>query len=119
MRIYIAGPMSLYKATDWGWSNFQNAYNRLKGDGHTPVSPHKIDGAVWDFYGEGELDTAMDRKTILAIDIEVLRTCDAIYMLRDWDKSTGAILELAYAQTTGMKVMFEDGAVEGRVGLVK
>lgn len=48
---------------------------------------------------------------ILLYDLQWLRTCDAICLLHDWGKSSGARAELAFAQATGIRVyeMSQDG----------
>lgn len=44
----------------------------------------------------------------MAIDYELLRLCDKIYMLEHWRESKGAINELNYAkQALRIPVMFE------------
>lgn len=40
-------------------------------------------------------------------DIALLLDCDCIYMLRGWELSKGAKLELDVASSCGIKVLFE------------
>ena len=40
-------------------------------------------------------------------DIALLLACDYIYMLKDWELSKGAKLELDVASSCGIKVLFE------------
>jgi len=41
-------------------------------------------------------------------DLEILKRCDAIYMLKDWEQSVGATKELEIAKKCGLKVYFEE-----------
>ena len=41
-------------------------------------------------------------------DLEILRRCDAIYMLRGFRQSTGAMLEYRLAQELKLEVYYED-----------
>ena len=47
-----------------------------------------------------------DREGLRA-DIALLLACDYIYMLKDWELSKGAKLELDVASSCGIKVLFE------------
>lgn len=89
MKVYISGQITgnpFYK------SDFQEAEEELKAAGHDPVNPTAV-------YDEGYCSTY---KEYIDNDLELLATCDAIYMLRGWRKSKGARLEHQYAQTTGI-----------------
>ena len=46
-------------------------------------------------------------KIFLDGDLEILRRCDAIYMLNGWEKSTGAKNELKEAGKNGLEIIFE------------
>ena len=41
------------------------------------------------------------------ITLAALRTCDAIYMLRNWEKSKGATIEKLYAEGSGMRIFYQ------------
>ncbi len=41
------------------------------------------------------------------ITLAALRTCDAIYMLRNWEKSKGATIEKLYAEGSGMRIYYQ------------
>ncbi len=45
--------------------------------------------------------------TWLEGDMEILRRCDAIYMLNNWKDSKGAILELQEASRLGLMILYE------------
>lgn len=40
-------------------------------------------------------------------DLEILKRCDAIYMLNNWQDSVGAKLELTKAQEVGLEIYYE------------
>ena len=44
-------------------------------------------------------------------ELRAVATCDAIYLLRGWEKSVGARRELALALQLGLEVMFQRYAV--------
>lgn len=46
--------------------------------------------------------------TCMDIDLALLRHCDAIYMLRGWDASDGAQIELAFAKMYHLKILMEE-----------
>ena len=74
--------------------------------GWAVFTPHK-NTAGYERY-EGEDGVNVD--TWYALDLEILRRCDAIFMGPRWDRSGGAISELAEAQRTGKQIFYyEDG----------
>jgi hypothetical protein len=99
----------------WNFAAFDAAATALRERGDIPVSPTNVDRAIWGFNGENELKPGMDYKAILPFDLLAILTCDAIFMLRGWEKSKGALAELALAQTLELEVEFEKGAAHGRV----
>ena len=42
-------------------------------------------------------------------DLVILKRCDAIYMLSNWDSSAGAQAELRQARRDGLEIYFEEG----------
>lgn len=84
MRIYISGGISGvedYKA------NFEKAQKRLKEQGHEVINPAAFD----------ELLPKLTYEEFMKFDIFLLNMCDAIYMLKGWQKSCGANREYGYA----------------------
>ncbi len=47
----------------------------------------------------------------LCKDIELLHSCDAIYMMDNWTTSTGASIEFDFANRTGKDVLFESNII--------
>lgn len=84
MKVFISGPMSGYD--DFNRPAFMEAEKMLKEAGFDVFNPAWLD--VGNEWNKGEL---------LAIDICALSHCDAIFLLKDWDRSTGAQLESAYS----------------------
>lgn len=94
MKVYISGKITgLHPRVYRG--KFKAAVKRLRAAGHTVVDPSRID--VY------ELTYAQ----YMAIDGLLLRFCDAIYMLDNWEDSNGAQLEKELAEKLGLKVMYE------------
>ena len=48
-----------------------------------------------------------DYEDYMKADLLLLGMCDAIYMLKGWEKSCGANREYGYALAKGMEIMFE------------
>ena len=120
MRVYIAGPMTLHRDTDWNFRAFDAAAKRLRERGHTPVCPSEVDRAVWGFEGsrDREMREGMTRARILGLDLQLAATCGAIYMLKDWELASGAIAELALMRALDRQVLYEPGAMRGEVGVL-
>lgn len=116
MRVYIAGPMEGHD--HYNFPAFDAAKEHVNSLGHIGVCPSSIDRAVWGFDGTFVHTNlpGMTRKTVLGIDFQIIPTCDAIYLLKGWERSGGAIAEYAYAKTLGLKIFFEEGALIADVG---
>ena len=54
------------------------------------------------------MDGADDAEVFLDGDKEILRRCDAIYMLKGWQESEGAFFEHRMAIQMGKEVYYED-----------
>ena len=120
-RIYVAGSMTAHKDTDWGWGHFEREATKLRAQGHIVVSPAEVDLAVWGFNGQihKEMLPGMTYKKCLCMDVGfLLPSCDAIYLLKGWSQSRGALAELAVAIAYGLEIMYEPGAERGTVGFI-
>jgi len=109
MIIYVAGP---YRAPERPWwrrilwpdelvisLNIERAKDVSKllwREGYTVICPHMntahFDGVVTD-------------ERFLKSGIEILKRCDAIYMMPGWQKSKGAVEEYWAAISWGLKVI--------------
>lgn len=90
MKIYIAGAIT--DNPDYE-QEFKRAEEVLTARGYTVINPVKNLGFTY--------------KEYIDMGLNELMRCDAIYLLRGWDKSNGANLEYMYATTVGMRVFFE------------
>lgn len=91
MRIYIAGKIT--NNPDY-INQFAKAEQNLIKRGFEVINPVKNEGAEYKWY----IDEGLKQ----------LMTCDAIYMLKNWQQSKGASLERRYARTVGLKIIEEE-----------
>ena len=95
LKIYISGAIS---NIDYAvaFAAFDAAETRLAEMGHVPVNPMKkvgpTEGKTWEEY--------------MKEDIPIMLECDGIFMLRGFENSRGAMLELYVAATVGMQVIY-------------
>lgn len=99
MRIYISGKISglPYKEAE---QKFEDAEALLSEIGFEVVNPLK-----------NGLATHEEWIKHLCKDIEMLHSCDAIYMMDNWTTSTGASIEYDIAIRTGKDIWFESNVV--------
>ena len=97
MTVYISGPIS---GTSDYVERFKAAEEELiSADAETHViNPVEIAGIM-------PAETPWGR--YLQIELHLLNECDAIYMLRGWEKSRGAQIEKLYAEGCGKSVLFQ------------
>ena len=102
--IYVAGKYT--GKSDWEtYLNIHKAKvaaKRLWDEGWAVICPH----ANTAFFS-GEEDHEVDRLKWIEGDLEMLWRCDAIYMLRDFRKSRGAMEEYRQAQLRGLEILLE------------
>ena len=95
--IFISGPISNvpnYRA------NFKRAQKYLKSLGYKNIiNPAKIAKLIPD---------SVSYDDALRIDLNFLSVCNKIYMLNNWERSTGASTEIKYAEKHGIEIIFED-----------
>lgn len=109
MKVYIAGPISGRPRDNR--EAFDGAEAYLEYRGHTPLSPFTIEA-----YSHSGVCPPGPRENSghtapchLRTDIVGMLMCDAIYMLKGWESSAGARLELAVAAQCGLQVYVQDG----------
>jgi hypothetical protein len=111
MKIYIAGPMrGRFCHNFLAFHYWEQVW---RGGGWDVVNPARFD------ISEGRVQMDMDfvngrfqpGQTIgqfMERDLPEVRECDAIFLMRDWDKSEGAKLERAEAERCGKLVIVVD-----------
>lgn len=102
-KVYIAGKIT---GTKDYMERFSRAENWLNENGYRNmvINPAKISDGL-----PNETTTYSD---YIRIGLSMLDTCDSIFMLRGWEDSPGALLELQYAVTLGYEIIYEED-VEG------
>lgn len=101
--IYVAGAYR-NKTEEGKWDNIWHATRvacRLWELGWAVICPH-CNTANFEFY----FDVSSDR--IIEGYLEILKRCDAIFMLSNWDCSAGSKLELEVAKENGLDIYYED-----------
>ena len=95
MRIYISGAIT--GTTDYK-ERFKKAEKELLKKGYEVINPVNI----------AENLPPLNYNEYLTIDLLLLSLCDAIYMLKGWHNSNGAIKEYTIANKTNKLVIFEE-----------
>ena len=104
--IYVSGHY-LGDRTEWGIKQnielAEKAARELWDEGWAVICPHKNSA----FMGGLRENPDEDRRLWLDGDLELLRRCDTIFMVKGWETSRGANEELALAQQLGLEVIYE------------
>lgn len=91
-KIYLAG--SITNRLGSYWAKFKDKKDELEQGGFLVMSPHILPiGFNWEDY--------------LRISKEMLKSCDEMYVLKDWEKSKGTIEEIKLAKKLGLKIWYE------------
>jgi hypothetical protein len=90
MKVYISGAIT--NNPDYE-QQFKEAEKYLISLGYAVINPVKNLGFTYKEY----IDMALNE----------LMHCDAIYMMKGYKESKGALLELKYAKTIDMEIMYE------------
>ena len=111
--VYIAGPMR--GIPHFNFPSFDAAKAYLIGLGYDVLSPADFDRLFDDFdpykpeyetaEGCGDFPQAMDFKRVVTRDLTAVTQCDAIALLPGWEKSKGAVAEIAVAHWMGKPVI--------------
>jgi len=112
MRVYIAGPMTAYRDSNYNFPEFYKAQALLEMIGYTVHNPARMDiesGKAQFAPFEGRIVTAPDFTLADAMrrDIKVIADCEAIVLLPDWQNSKGAAMELQVARDFFQMPVFE------------
>ena len=95
-RIYISGPISGHDI-DVRRKSFKEIQEHLEAQGYEVVNPM-----------ENGLPAEATPREHMKRDIELLMTCDFIYMMRRWTHSKGCKVEFDVATAIGLPVFFEE-----------
>ena len=99
-KIYVSGPYR--SSTEWGVEdNIRRAEVsavKLWQEGYAVFCPHK---------NSAHLGGIVPDNVFLAGDLEILKRFDIIFMLKGWEQSIGACIELHTAQEHCLEVMYE------------
>lgn len=93
-RVYISGAIT---GVDDCSTHFVDAEDFLVEKGCKVINPCMMDLVM----------PNADYEDYIKVDLLLLDMCDAIYMLKGWEKSCGANREYGYALAKGMEIMFE------------
>ena len=99
LKIYICGPMT--GLPDLNFPAFDEARDILKAEGLIVVSPADLE----------RNRPPLSYQENLRDDLHYFLQCDAIYLLKGWEKSNGARLEKFVAQKLGFTFRYQEGAV--------
>jgi hypothetical protein len=105
--IYVAGPMRGHDKHNF--PAFDAAAEMLRGRGWEVVSPadHDRELGFDEDLPIADQPVPFDLGITLLWDLDQVRKAEAIYLLRGWQHSTGANLELGLAQALGKDILFE------------
>lgn len=108
MKLYLAGPMR--GKPNYNFDEFDRMEQQLKDEGYTVVSPAAMDRLYegWDKYVPDDFVVNSDFvRRCMKRDLDAIYDCDAIYLLKGWEESTGAKAEYALAVCLGLQVIYQ------------
>ena len=103
MKVYISGAIT--NDPDY-MEHFAAAELELLKMGHIAVNPAKMSSIIMHQFLE-DAKIEYDHDDWLITVLVLLNQCDAIYLIKGWDRSQGAVIEHQEAKKKGLKVMFQ------------
>ena len=104
--IYVSGKMTGVK--NYNFLNFFRAERDLKKKGWNVINPAR---ESWNLLKKLNIKKFSEIELIdfIRLDCEtIIEKCDAIYMLKGWEYSTGANAEFHLAKWKGIKIYYQD-----------
>lgn len=92
MKVYMIGNTQDTAA-------FEHAEISLRQQGFIPINPIKILQA---------LPAEINNSDFTVIAFEIIRVCDAVYLLKNWDKDFLARVEASHAKRTEKELIYEE-----------
>lgn len=99
MKIYISGKMRGLPEEE-SRMKFEAARQYLIELGHDVVNP-------WDSEKDKE-EQCLEWEDYILYDLRIIKHCDALFMLDNWQDSDGAKCEHAFARGRGMEIIYEE-----------
>lgn len=98
-RVYISGKMRGLKPEQFA-PVFEKAKNFLESKGYEVANP--VD------FEEEKMETCGCWADFILFDLQILKTCNAIYMLHNWYDSWGAKTEFNFANGHGLEILYQE-----------
>lgn len=115
-KIYVAGPMRNRQL--YNFPHFFAAAAKLRTHGWDVVNPAELDMESgcdpFDLPDNHDWSKEPDGKTFeefMDRDLELLKECDAIFMLEGWQQSVGAVREYDCALERGLEIRYESSGM--------
>lgn len=99
MKIYISGPMTGYN--NFNYDYFDKVKRDLEREGFKVISPADIGRSLMKRHKK------VSYIDFLEADLNALKECDAVYMIKGWRKSLGARIEHSYAKELCKSIFYE------------
>ncbi len=112
-RVYISGPMSGVPREQY-MEMFRRAEQSLRDRGYQRiVNPIRVWACRWPW-----LYRIVGYRLTLWYDLQLLKRCDAIYLLNGWKDSKGAYIEFKLALRRNLYVMTEQTGINVRFDIL-
>lgn len=94
MFVYISGAITNNENFK---EEFESAVEWLNRNNHNPINPARLNDIL----------PNLTYEQYMSIDYKLIELCEAVYMLKGWQKSKGACAELSYAKSLGKKIIYQ------------